>query len=247
MPAARRSFARRSWRSGSASSPPCARRAPRLTPVISLEGDAPFGWEVGLDADGPLADLASLLQAAEALGEVERLGALMRSATVRAADEVSAAALLFLRVHPRQLLTPLLTRDRAFVERASRIVLEVAQPGELRSVAQLAENLAEHRLLGFRVALHNDGVEAGSIEWMRSLQPEFAVLGAAVVRALPEDEAQRAMAELLLRVGRRARTRFIADGVERTEEREALRALGCDLMRGRLFARPDAPTGGAAP
>ncbi|TAH44945.1 MAG: EAL domain-containing protein, partial [Betaproteobacteria bacterium] len=33
---------------------------------------------------------------------------------------------------------------------------------------------------------------------------------------------------------------IIAEGVERQEQADALRALGCDVMQGYLFARPGA-------
>jgi EAL domain-containing protein (putative c-di-GMP-specific phosphodiesterase class I) len=63
------------------------------------------------------------------------------------------------------------------------------------------------------------------------LRPEFAIVDAPLVHLIDQDEARRELVETLLRICRRSRTRLIAEGVERPAERDALRALGCELMR----------------
>jgi len=42
-------------------------------------------------------------------------------------------------------------------------------------------------------------------------------------------------------VCRRAHTVIVAEGVETAEEATVLRDLGCDLLQGYYFARPDLP------
>jgi two-component system cell cycle sensor histidine kinase/response regulator CckA len=204
----------------------------RLLPIVPCAGGETFGWEADPCSHGPFADAATLLAAAEALGEVERYGAAVRAALVAtAASGPAPRGPLFVQLHPWQLLTQHLAHDAPFLALAPRVVLTVSERAQLASIGQVEARLATLRLNGFRVALRNLGEGYASVGWMQKLRPEFAIVDAPLVHLIDQDEARRELVETLLRICRRSRTRLIAEGVERLAERDALRALGCELMR----------------
>ena len=52
-----------------------------------------------------------------------------------------------------------------------------------------------------------------------------------------EDE-EATLARAIIALGRTLQIETVAEGIERVEQREGLRALGCTLGQGFLFARP---------
>jgi EAL domain-containing protein (putative c-di-GMP-specific phosphodiesterase class I) len=61
------------------------------------------------------------------------------------------------------------------------------------------------------------------------------------VRNIDQSAAARHIVRSTVRLCRELRSQVIAEGVETASERDALVALGCDLLQGYLFGRPSPP------
>jgi EAL domain-containing protein (putative c-di-GMP-specific phosphodiesterase class I) len=72
------------------------------------------------------------------------------------------------------------------------------------------------------------------------LRPEIVKLDMSLVRGVHEDPTRQHLIRSLNGVCRDLGIRVVAEGVETREERDALVALGSDLLQGYLFGRPEA-------
>ena len=67
------------------------------------------------------------------------------------------------------------------------------------------------------------------------LPTDSLVIGPQMVRHDPNDEA---IVRSIIALGHQFNLSVIAEGIERQEQLDYLRALGCDEMQGYLYARP---------
>jgi EAL domain-containing protein (putative c-di-GMP-specific phosphodiesterase class I) len=205
-------------------------------PVVSSRDEHVFGYEaqfrVIFDARP-----ATVERAAERTGRMVELGRAIRASTVRALSTAPSECLIFLRVFPIDLLDgELYSLDSPLSGVAHRVVLELTDRASLDGTWSVRERVHDLRQLGYRIGV--DRVASGypQLDVLTSLQPEFVRLDAALARALPRDPAARQTVSALVSLCREIDAAPLAQGIEKSSERDALSALGCDLMQGPLFA-----------
>ena len=121
---------------------------------------------------------------------------------------------------------------------ASRVVLEITERASLDEVQGCDRRAGELRRLGYRLAVDDLGAGyagltsfvaagAGRGEVRHVADPRYRQVAG---QAPPGGVDDRLFSEM--------GTLVVAEGVETEAERDTLRALGCDLLQGYLFARP---------
>jgi EAL domain-containing protein (putative c-di-GMP-specific phosphodiesterase class I) len=209
-------------------------------PIVSYFERRVFGFEALVRSNaGLLSSAAELLGAAESLGSLLALGRTVRGAVARAVPDAPGDALLFVNVHPDELLDPELASPDAPLSRvASRVVLEITERAALDRGVELRRRIAELRRLGFRVAVDDLGSGFSSLDLLAEIRPEFVKLDMSLVRRLDGDDTRRRIVGHLLALLRDLGTPAVAEGVETPGERDALLALGAPLLQGFLFGLP---------
>jgi EAL domain-containing protein (putative c-di-GMP-specific phosphodiesterase class I) len=212
-------------------------------PIVRWSDRRTFAHEALVRIREPsLPNPGALLAAAERLGRLDELGRLIRSqvaGTLAAAPEVP---LVFVNVHSRDLLDDALYDAAAPLSKlAPRVVLEITERASLEAIQNLRQRIAALRALGYRVALDDLGAGYAALTSMTELEPEIVKLDMALVRNLHLEETKRQLVRSMVSLCRDMGLLVVAEGVETTEERDALVDLGCDLMQGYLFARPGPP------
>jgi EAL domain-containing protein (putative c-di-GMP-specific phosphodiesterase class I) len=201
-------------------------------PILRARNGAVFGYEALLQCnseDFPSPDL--LFGAATRLGEVTRLGRVIRSrvAQALAADSVSV---LFLDAHPLDLVDPDLHDYRQEITRlAHRVVLQFSENEPLQDIGSARPMLASLRDRGFRMAL----VEAGSGIFgptnFSILDPEFIKIDPRLIRGLETSSEKRELVGSMAAYFRTLGVSLIAGGVRTPWERRCATELGCDLLQ----------------
>src|SRR5262249_16627353 len=77
-----------------------------------------------------------------------------------------------------------------------------------------------------------------SMAMLRHLQVDVLKIDQSFVRDCAVNENARALLNALIAAGHALKKTVVAEGVEHTEQREVLEALGCDRLQGYLFAKP---------
>jgi EAL domain-containing protein (putative c-di-GMP-specific phosphodiesterase class I) len=189
-----------------------------------------------------LAHPAALFRAASRLGGLKPLGRAVRNVVASAMSKLPARAQMFIPIHGSDLRDDLLfSPDALLSQYASRVTLEITERASLDAVLNVPARIAALRAMGYRIALDDFGAGHGSLGSLVQIRPDAVKLDASLVRGLDQDVIKRKLVGAMLLVCREMKALVIAEGVETAEERDALQALGCEMLQGQLFAGPGLP------
>jgi EAL domain-containing protein (putative c-di-GMP-specific phosphodiesterase class I) len=211
-------------------------------PIVSARTREVFGYEALMRSREPaLPGPQDILAAAEVLGRVHELGQRVRALAALGFADAPPSVLLFVNLHPNDLLDAMLyDPDQPLARLSERVVLEVTERGSLGAIEQLRARISVLRYLGYRLALDDLGAGSAGLTALAELAPEFVKLDISLVRGVQRSSIHRQVITSVTRLCRDLQTTVVAEGIEMVEEREQLMALGCELLQGHLFAYPDA-------
>jgi EAL domain-containing protein (putative c-di-GMP-specific phosphodiesterase class I) len=217
-------------------------------PIVHAGSDHLFGFEALLRTDEPsMGDPGSVIDAAERLGKLDDLGRRIRRLAAGALRTAPEPACLFVNVHTADLLDPtLLAHDSPLAKLAHRVVLEITERASIDSVTDLPARIARLREMGYRIALDDMGAGYANLSTFALLEPDVVKLDMSLVRDLHKTKIKQKLVRAIATLCRDMDVLVVGEGVETVEERDALVALGCDLLQGFLFCRPQ-PSIPAAP
>lgn len=197
-------------------------------------------WERGIV--GPV----QFIQVMERHGLIDALTlSLLDQACAHLASWSAAAPdfTLALNVSPLMLEKPgsaaaLLARMAAQGVAPERFVVEITEQAFAGDVGNLIENVIRLRMRGCGISIDDFGTGYSSLAQVSRVPLTEIKLDRQFVRGVPHRAKEQSIVESTLDLARRLKVKVVAEGVETPAERECLRALGCDIGQGYLFARP---------
>jgi EAL domain-containing protein (putative c-di-GMP-specific phosphodiesterase class I) len=125
----------------------------------------------------------------------------------------------------------------------ARLGLEVTESVLLGEAEGPLRALHEIKELGVQLVLDDFGTGYSSLSYLNRLPIDVLKLDRSFIAQLDEDRSgpSRAIVASVVRMAHALGITVVAEGVETEAQREHLRALGCELAQGFLFARPMAP------
>jgi predicted signal transduction protein with EAL and GGDEF domain len=184
---------------------------------------------------------------AEASGLIRPLGAwVLREACRQAKVWADAGRPLTVAVNlsPAQLRHPdiLEAIDRALTESGldpglleleitETLLMEGGESGMHRHVQALAAR-------GIRLAIDDFGVGYSSLSYLKRLPVHKIKVDRSFVRDIGQDPEDEAVVRAIVTLGHALAKRIVAEGVETEAQMRFLRELGCDVIQGFLFGRP---------
>ena len=208
-------------------------------PVARVSNGSAFGWEalVRSTAKG-MESPAALFEAAAKLRGLSALGRRIRRLVAEAIEAVPESTIL-VNVHPDDLADDdLYDANAPLSKHAKRIFLEITERASLDEVAELGERVRRLRSLGYRLAIDDIGAGYAGLGSFALLGPELVKLDMLFTRGIPADARRQQLVRSIVAMCNEMGVPTIIEGVERADERDTLRSLGCDLMQGYLFAKP---------
>ncbi len=209
-------------------------------PIVSWKEHNVFAYEALVRSSEPsLPHPGALFDAAERLGKLHELGRKIRQRVVEASPELPENVLLFVNLHPRDLLDEELYEPSAPLSTmANRVVLEITERAPLDDMGDLRSRLQALRDLGFRFALDDLGTGYAGLSGFTVLDPWVVKLDISLVRDVHLEATKLSVIKAMVNLCRDLRITVISEGIESPEERDALVDVGCDLLQGFLFAKP---------
>ncbi len=211
-----------------------------IQPVVSLRRRMIWGYEALLRTTASrLSSPMSILAAAGPLQQLDRLGRHVRQLAAEKLKQLPPDVQLLVNLHPQDLFDSQLQDPQMPLSVvANRIILEVtehASIGHRRDVERTAQQL---RNMGFGIAIDDLGAGHAGLNRLLYLRPSLVKLDMELVRGIQHDSMQRTLVSTMIRLCEDLGIQIIVEGVETKEERDVLADLGCDLMQGYFFARP---------
>jgi diguanylate cyclase (GGDEF)-like protein len=124
---------------------------------------------------------------------------------------------------------------------AGRLVLEVTESVVMKNVETTIAKLDRISATGVRIALDDFGEGYSSLGQLRTLPIDILKIARPFVHELTEDDNDPALVRGIIELARSLGLRMVAEGIESPEQEAMLRAFGCPLGQGFLFARPLEP------
>jgi EAL domain-containing protein (putative c-di-GMP-specific phosphodiesterase class I) len=182
----------------------------------------------------------ALLRVAGQEGRVWDVDRAVRACIAGRMLERPDATALFVNLHPQSLLDPqLYSRRDPLAPHARHVVFEFTERGSLSDVHDILSRIARLREIGYRVAIDDMGAGYSGLNAFTAMLPDFVKFDRDLIRSMHTVPAKRKIVGSMVAVCRELRIRTVAEGVERREEWEAVRDLGCDLVQGYLLGRPN--------
>lgn len=210
-------------------------------PIVSLRDHNVFGYEALLRSREPsLRGPGEVLDAAERLGRVHELGRAIRARVADEAREVPSGSKVFINLHALDLNDEeLYAADLGLATMASRTVLEITERASLEGIKSVVPRVTKLRGMGFDIAVDDLGAGYAGLTSYALLEPEIAKIDMSLVRGIDKDARRQSIVRSMKSLCDELKTQVVAEGVETAAERDTLASLGCDLLQGYLFAKPD--------
>jgi EAL domain-containing protein (putative c-di-GMP-specific phosphodiesterase class I) len=120
----------------------------------------------------------------------------------------------------------------------SSLCLELTESVLLEDVDRHMRTLLELRALGVRLAIDDFGTGFSSLTYLKRFPVDVVKIDRSFVAGLGTDTSDTAIVRSVVDLAHALSLQVVAEGVERPEQLEALRSLGCDLAQGYLFSPP---------
>lgn len=211
-------------------------------PIVSTSTRQRFGYEALMrSSEASLPSPPAVLDAAERLGQIHTLGRRLRD--ICAAQITSAQPCdhtFFVNLHSSDLADPtLFDVASALSAHAASIVLEITERASLDSVKDVRARVAALREMGFRIAVDDLGAGYAGLTSFALLEPEIVKLDMTLVRDVHLSSTKQKLVRSMTQLAHDMKMMVVGEGIEIAEERDALVDLGCDLLQGYLFAKPN--------
>jgi EAL domain-containing protein (putative c-di-GMP-specific phosphodiesterase class I) len=134
-------------------------------------------------------------------------------------------------------MRPLLERLAA-TGRPDRFVLELTEDAFLHAGVFEDEIVPLIAAYGVRTAIDDFGTGYASLAYLRELPVDIIKIDPSFVAGLGSDETLTLLTRTIVRLGSDLGLTVVAEGIERPEQLELLREMGCPRGQGFLVARP---------
>lgn len=195
--------------------------------------------------DGLLAP-DSFIEVAERSDVIRKLGAFVLATACRqvALWRTSGVQVaLAVNLSARELTDPLLVEHITETVAASGLELsalwlEVTETALVEDVAQASVLLHELAGLGIGISIDDFGTGWASLTYLRQFPVHVLKIDRSFVAGVDHDPNSATIVRSILALGAELGLVVVAEGIETRAEADALRALGCAVGQGYLFARP---------
>jgi EAL domain-containing protein (putative c-di-GMP-specific phosphodiesterase class I) len=219
-------------------------------PLVELKSDRVTGCEALVRWRHPergMVSPATFIPVAEDIGLIVELGEwVLRTACAEAANWPEHVRLA-VNVSPIQLREPTLALKIASALGASRLPadrleIEITEAVLIGDDVGALAILHELKALGVRIALDDFGTGYSSLSYLKRFPFDKIKIDRAFVTDIAEAHGSSVIIQAVVNIAASLDMTTVAEGVETTQQKELLRALGCTQMQGFLFsaAKPSA-------
>jgi len=118
---------------------------------------------------------------------------------------------------------------------ASDLELELTETFVLRDIDESGRRMRRIRDLGVSIAIDDFGTGYSSLSYLRRLPANSLKIDQSFLRELAGPDGSLDVVKSIVMLAHSLGLQVVAEGVERVEQTELLRAAGCDKLQGHLF------------
>jgi EAL domain-containing protein (putative c-di-GMP-specific phosphodiesterase class I)/GGDEF domain-containing protein len=210
-------------------------------PIVVADSQRVFGHEAL--ARGVMRSLRSPEVMFEVAAEADLIWELSRLCRARAIEgmrtRLQPGELLFLNVDPHDFADPAFNEEfESEIAEPERVVIEITERTAIKDYPKFRERLRAFRERGYRFAVDDAGSGYAGLGSIANLEPDFIKLDMSLINCIDTNFIKQNLVETMVRFANDQGAMVIAEGVERAEEFETVKALGVHLVQGFFLHRP---------
>ncbi len=117
-------------------------------------------------------------------------------------------------------------------------VVEITESMLLHDTKETADFLGRLKTLGVGMALDDFGTAFSSLSYIRRFPFDHLKLDMSFTSELPHSARGMVLVQEICHLASSMKMKSVAEGIERSEQADALREIGCDYGQGYLYSRP---------
>lgn len=209
-------------------------------PIVDRGSGQTTGYEALMRTREPsLPDPHAVLEAARRLDRLQEIGRRVREVAAATFRPPDGDALLFVNLHPADLLdSQLYAANAPLTALAHRVVLEITERTAIDDIVDTQHRVNELRFRGFRLAIDDLGAGYAGLTSFATLEPEFVKLDMSLVRDIETSQVKAQVVDSVTRMCRDVGVKVVAEGIETRAELARVIELGCHYLQGYLLGRP---------
>jgi diguanylate cyclase (GGDEF)-like protein len=120
----------------------------------------------------------------------------------------------------------------------SMIELEFTESAAMEVSAGVLEEIAALRLEGTRIAIDDFGTGYSNLARLRSMPIDRVKLDPSLIADIESSQKARVIVQAVLQLIKGVECEIVAEAVETVAQADILRAMGCEIVQGYVFAHP---------
>jgi diguanylate cyclase (GGDEF)-like protein/PAS domain S-box-containing protein len=121
------------------------------------------------------------------------------------------------------------------------VAIEITEGLLLHAESKINEKLLTFRDAGIQISIDDFGTGYSSLAYLKRFDIDYLKIDRSFVQNLAFDGDDQALCEAMVVLAHKLGAKVIAEGVETTEQRDFLVAVGCDFAQGFLYSDPVPP------
>jgi len=213
-------------------------------PIVEADTKRIFGYEaLARGVSRPLRSPEVMFDVAAEADLVWELSRLCRSKAIEGmASRLQPDQLLFLNVDPHDFADP--SFNEMEVASPERVVIEITERTAIKDYPKFRERLKAFRDRGFRFAVDDAGSGYAGLGSIANLEPDFIKLDMSLINSINTNFIKQNLVQGMVHFANEHGAMVIAEGVEKAEEFETVKAIGVHLVQGFFLHKPSgAPPG----
>jgi len=215
-------------------------------PIVDSFSREIYSYEALIRWIHPLKGLLSpdsFIPVAEKTGMINEMGKLVLEMACREAASWAIPAKISVNVSPLQLSSKAFTGVVLSILKetglpADRLELEVTESSIFSESKTPMNTLKRLRALGVRISIDDFGTGYSSLSRLSRLAFDKIKIDKSFVHSISTQEDALTIIRLIIGMAKSLNMKTVAEGVETQEQLENLQMLGCDLIQGYLFSKP---------
>lgn len=124
----------------------------------------------------------------------------------------------------------------------SLLELEITESMMMHDTDKTIQILTGLKAMGVRIAIDDFGIGYSSLSHLKQFPIDIIKIDRSFITDIPGDQADEAIADAIIAMGKSLKIVVVAEGVEVMEQLQFLRSRGCDEIQGYFFSRPISAT-----
>ncbi len=119
-----------------------------------------------------------------------------------------------------------------------KLTVEITERVLAENLESIKELVCKLKKLKVKIAIDDFGTGYSSLNYVKNLPVNVLKIDTTFIKDLLEDSKSVELVDIIIRLARSFDAKVVAEGVEKPEQLEILKKLGCDYIQGFLLAKP---------